>query len=67
MISLNSLGVGHDSVEKGCPNGVNIMSKVAQGGPGSVEWSTCSRDTIQNFLMYVVYRNRMMAVNLYDR
>ncbi|KAJ7328152.1 metalloendopeptidase [Desmophyllum pertusum] len=47
----HNLGVGHDSVEKGCPNGVNIMSKVAQGGPGSVEWSTCSRDTIQNFLM----------------
>jgi len=47
----HNLGVGHDSASKGCPNLVNIMSTVFQGGPGSVEWSSCSMKTIQDFLV----------------
>ena len=52
LVSFYSLGVGHDSEgNNACPNSVNLMSTVLQGGPGSVEWSSCSREKIQNFLM----------------
>ncbi|XP_078379485.1 A disintegrin and metalloproteinase with thrombospondin motifs 1-like [Oculina patagonica] len=49
--TAHNLGVGHDSEGNNCNNSVNLMSSVLQGGPGSVEWSTCSKAKIQNFLM----------------
>lgn len=51
VVSFHSLGVGHDSEGNVCPNYVNIMSTVLQGGPGSVEWSSCSMAKIQRFLV----------------
>jgi len=49
--SAHNLGVGHDSEGNVCPNHKNIMSTVFQGGPGSVEWSSCSMTKIQDFLV----------------
>lgn len=51
VVCFHSLGVGHDSEGNVCPNYVNIMSTVLQGGPGSVEWSSCSMAKIQGFLV----------------
>ena len=55
-VSFYSLGVSHDSqgASAACPNLVNIMSTVGEKGPGSWEWSSCSKENIQNFLMYVI-------------
>ncbi|XP_022798270.1 A disintegrin and metalloproteinase with thrombospondin motifs 12-like isoform X2 [Stylophora pistillata] len=48
----HNLGVPHDShgSSKNCPNYVNIMSETAQSGPGSWEWSSCSKEKLQSFL-----------------
>lgn len=48
----HNLGVPHDSKgsSKNCSNFVNVMSTTGQGGPGSWEWSSCSKAKIQSFL-----------------
>ena len=43
-----SFGLDHDG--DGCPNFVNIMSSTLVGGPGALEWSSCSRNELQTFL-----------------
>ncbi|XP_048588217.1 A disintegrin and metalloproteinase with thrombospondin motifs 18 isoform X2 [Nematostella vectensis] len=45
----HGLGVGHDQTDS-CPGGVNIMSGHSSGGPGAFQWSSCSKNVIQNFL-----------------
>jgi len=46
--TAHNFGLDHDG--DGCPNFVNIMSSTLVGGPGALEWSSCSRNELQTFL-----------------
>ena len=50
-----SIGLGHDG-DNSCPNGVNIMSTALPGGAGALKWSSCSRDVLQGFLRFVMFK-----------
>jgi len=47
---FSSLGVGHDSEGKGCPDGLNIMATGTAHGSTLFQWSKCSSEEIKTIL-----------------